>query len=258
MIDDRAQPRVHLVGAGPGDPELITLRGARLLEEADVVLYDRLVHPALLERVREEAIRIFVGKRCGKASITQAEINETMIRHARTGQRVVRLKGGDPFIFGRGGEECLELAQAAIPFEVVPGVSSVISVPAFAGIPLTHRNLSSAFTVVSGHWHGDSSPYDWRALAAAPTLVVVMGLRNLAEIASRLMDAGKSPDTPVAVVRAGTVSDQETVTAPLREIAEQARTLEPPAVIVIGPVAELHHKIGWFASAGRRPHGSVR
>jgi uroporphyrin-III C-methyltransferase len=257
MADAPAQPRVYLIGAGPGDPELITVRGARLLEEADVVLYDRLVHPALLERVRADAIRIFVGKRCGKASITQEEINRTMIRYARGGQRVVRLKGGDPFVFGRGGEECLALAQAAIPFEVVPGISSATSVPAFAGIPLTHRNISTAFTVVSGHLHGDSPPHDWQALVAAPTLVVLMGLRNLSEIAARLIEAGKSPDTPVAVVRDGTADHQETLVGPLHGIAEQARALEPPAVIVIGPVASLHHQIAWFEGSAGHPAGNV-
>jgi uroporphyrin-III C-methyltransferase len=257
MVDALAQPRVHLVGAGPGDPELITVRGARLLEAADVVLYDRLVHPALLKRVREDAIRIFVGKQCGKASITQEEINQTMIRYAREGQRVVRLKGGDPFVFGRGGEECIALAQAAIPFGVVPGISSAISVPAFAGIPLTHRNIASAFTVISGHLHGDTPAYDWHALVAAPTLVVLMGLRNLSEIATRLIAAGKSPDTPVAVVRDGTANHQETMVGSLHEIAEQARAVEPPAVIVIGPVASLHHQIAWFEGSGGHPVGNI-
>lgn len=237
---------VYIVGAGPGDPELITLRGVRVLEAAEVVLYDRLVHPALLDRCPPYALRIFVGKRCGQASVTQAQINETMIREAREGRRVVRLKGGDPFVFGRGGEECLALARAGIPFEVVPGVSSALSVPAYAGIPLTHRNVASSFTVISGHLHGDSAPHDWRALACAPTLIVLMGLRNLGEIADRLVAAGRSPDTPSAVVQSGSAVDQRAVVATLGTVAEAARQLEPPAVIVIGEVAALASQLHWF------------
>ena len=238
--------RVHLVGAGPGDPELITVRGARLLEQAEVVLYDRLVHPELLERVPPEALRVFVGKRCGRASVTQDEINRMMVEYARAGLRVVRLKGGDPFVLGRGAEECLELARAGVPFEVVPGVSSVTAVPAYAGIPLTHRNIASAFTVISGHLHGESASHDWEALAAAPTLLVLMGLRNLPEIASRLMEAGKASETPVAVIEQGTREDQRTVLATLATIARSAEGLEPPAVIVVGPVAAYHERISWF------------
>jgi uroporphyrin-III C-methyltransferase len=238
--------RVHLIGAGPGDPELITLRGARLLEQAEVVLYDRLVHPALLDTVPPDALRIFVGKRCGRASVTQAEINRMMVQYARAGLRVVRLKGGDPFILGRGAEECLELARAGVPFEVVPGVSSVTAVPAYAGIPLTHRNVASGFTVISGHLHGESASHDWEALATTPTLVVLMGLRNLPEIASRLMEAGKDSETPAAVIGQGTRDDQRTIVATLADIARVAAGLEPPAVIVIGPVATYHERISWF------------
>lgn len=239
---------VYIVGAGPGDPELITVRGARVLREADVVLYDRLVSPELLETVRPDALRVFVGKRCGHASITQDEINETLIRHARAGLRVVRLKGGDPFVFGRGGEECLELAKEGIPFEVVPGVTSATAVPAYAGIPLTHRNLATAFTVISGHLHGDSDAYDWHALAASPTLVVLMGLGNLGSIAERLIAAGKPKDTPAAVIESGTGQDQKVVVAPLDGIAGAALELEPPAIIVVGPVVALSEQMRWFGS----------
>lgn len=237
---------VYIVGAGPGDPELITLKGARVLGEADVVLYDRLVDPGLLEICRPEALRVFVGKRCGRASVTQMEINDTMIHHARRGLRVVRLKGGDPFVFGRGGEECLALAKEGIPFEVVPGVSSATSVPAYAGIPVTHRNVAGAFTVISGHLHGETAPHDWAALATSPTLIVLMGLRNLSEIAARLLSAGKPGDTPAAVIQAGTGDRQRTVVAPLDRIALEARELEPPAVVVIGAVAALHAELAWF------------
>jgi uroporphyrin-III C-methyltransferase len=239
---------VYIVGAGPGDPELITVRGARLLREADVVLYDRLVSPDLLETVRPEALRIFVGKRCGRASITQDEINETLVRHAREGRRVVRLKGGDPFVFGRGGEECLELAKEGIPFEVVPGITSAIAVPAYAGIPVTHRNVATAFTVISGHLHGESEAYDWQALAASPTLVVLMGLGNLSSIAEHLIAAGKPADTPAAVIQSGTGEDQKVVVASLDEIAVAAAGFEPPAIIVVGPVVALSERLRWFGS----------
>ena len=248
MIDIPTQGRVYILGAGPGDPELITVRGVRLLERADVVLYDRLVSPKLLELTGPDTIRIFVGKRCGRASITQNEINETMVRYARAGNRVVRLKGGDPFVFGRGGEECLELAREGIAFEMVPGVSSATAVPAYAGIPVTHRNVATAFTVVSGHLHGDSGSYDWQALAASPTLVILMGLGNLGEITGRLIEAGKAADTPVAVIQSGTGEDQRTVTGHLDTIADRARELDPPAVIVIGPVAAYHEQLDWFNS----------
>ncbi len=239
---------VYIVGAGPGDPDLITLRGARILDSAEVVLYDRLVDPALLERTPPYALRIFVGKRCGHASVTQDEINATMIAQARAGRRVVRLKGGDPFVFGRGGEECLALARAGIRFEVVPGISSAVAVPAYAGIPLTHRNLAGSFTVISGHLHGESDPHDWTALAAAPTLVVLMGLRNLGAIAALLIAGGRASDTPSAVVRSGGTAEQETVLASLGTIARAAHGIEPPAIIVIGQVAALAEHLEWFDS----------
>ncbi len=248
MIDTPIAGKVFIVGAGPGDPELITVRGAHLLEHADVVLYDRLVRPKLLELTQPDTIRIFVGKRCGKALITQAQINETLVRYAQAGKDVVRLKGGDPFVFGRGGEECLELAKAGVVFEVVPGVSSATSVPAYAGIPVTHRNISTAFTVISGHLHGESHPYDWEALAASPTLVILMGLRNLPEIARRLIEAGKEPETPVAVIQSGTAKDQETVIGRLATIGDVAGEMEPPAVIVVGQVAAYHEQLAWFRS----------
>lgn len=239
---------VYIVGAGPGDPDLITLRGARILDSAEVVLYDRLVDPALLERTPPYVRRIFVGKRCGRAAATQDEINTTMITQAREGRRVVRLKGGDPFVFGRGGEECLALARAGIPFEVVPGISSALAVPAYAGIPLTHRNLASSFTVISGHLHGESDPHDWTTLAAAPTLVVLMGLRNLRTIACRLIAAGRSSETPSAVIRSGATAAQEAVFASLGTIGHAAHGIEPPGIFVIGEVAALARELKWFDS----------
>ena len=238
--------KAFLVGAGPGDPDLITVKGLRILEQADVVLYDRLVHSNLLDLAPSRARRIFVGKRCGKASMLQEEINRLLVEEVRAGHRVVRLKGGDPFIFGRGGEECLALVRHGIEFEVVPGISSVSAVPAYAGIPLTHRNLASGFTVVSGHLHGASAPHDWSVLAQCPTLVILMGLRNLDTIATRIVEAGRSEDTPVAVIHQGTTEAQQVVTGSLANVAERAAGLEPPAVIVIGEVAALRERLHWF------------
>lgn len=258
MIDPQNPGRAYLIGAGPGDPELITVKGARLLAEAEVVLYDRLVSETLLDLVPDSALRIFVGKRCGKASVTQAEINRLMVHHAQEGRCVIRLKGGDPFVFGRGGEECLELVRHGIEFEVVPGISSALAVPAYAGIPVTQRNVATGFTVVSGHLHGASDAYDWRALSSSSTLIVLMGLGNLSHIADRLIEAGKPADTPAAVIQSGTGDRQTTVTGRLERIASLACDLEPPCVIVIGEVAAYHERMRWFAgerAGAARPVG---
>jgi uroporphyrinogen III methyltransferase/synthase len=240
---------VALVGAGPGDPGLLTLRGRRLLRAADVVVYDRLVDPRLLELAPARALKIFAGKANGVHTLPQPEINELLIAHARRGRRVVRLKGGDPFIFGRGGEEAEALAEAGIPFEVVPGVSSALAVPAGAGIPLTHRRLSSSFAVVTGHDDRckEGPGVDWARLATAvDTLVVLMGVANLPQIVSRLTAHGRRPDTPVALIRAGTTAGQQTVTGTLADIVARAADarLEPPVVIVIGDVVSLRRRQG--------------
>jgi uroporphyrinogen III methyltransferase/synthase len=244
---------VSLVGAGPGDPGLLTLRGRRRLKRADVVVYDRLVDPRLLDLAPPRALRIFAGKAASAHALPQEQINALLIVHARHGRRVVRLKGGDPFVFGRGGEEAAALAAAGIPFEVVPGVSSAIAVPAYAGIPLTHRGLSSSFAVVTGHedqGKGGSS-LEWGRLATAvDTLVVLMGAKSLPRIAGELIAHGRPPDTPVALVRWGTTDAQETATATLEEIAAEApgTALEAPVVAVIGEVVALREHIGWFGA----------
>ena len=241
--------KVYLVGAGPGDPGLLTVRGLDLIRRAEVVICDRLVNPELLEEASAAALQIFAGKASGYHSLPQEEINELLITHARRGRRVVRLKGGDPFVFGRGGEEAEALAAAGIPFEVVPGVSSAISVPAYAGIPLTHRKLSSSFAVVTGHEAcRDGAKVDWGRLAnAVDTLVILMGLKNLPRIVSQLVANGRSPETPVALIRWGTTEKQEVVTGTLSDILDKAQSLRPPVVIVVGDVVELEMKLHWFA-----------
>ncbi len=236
---------VYLVGAGPGDPDLLTVRGRALLEQADVVVYDRLVAPALLTCVRPEAERIYVGKAPGRHTCPQEEIHTLLIDAARRGRVVVRLKGGDPFVFGRGGEEGLALRAAGIPFVVVPGVTSAVSVPAYAGIPVTHRGVAQAFTVVTGHTCGTDAP-DWAALARAGTLVILMGLRRLPEIARTLMAGGRAPDTPVAVIAQGSTPEQIVVEGTLETIAARVADLRPPATIVVGDVVALRHALHWF------------
>ena len=222
---------VFLVGAGPGDPGLITARGLDLVRSCDVVVHDRLVAPELVDEAPRDAVRI------AHEPHTQEEINELLVAHGRAGSRVVRLKGGDPFVFGRGGEEVLALAAAKVPFEVVPGVSALSAVPAAAGIPVTHRGLSSQVTVVSGHCAEAGAPPDYAALARAPgTLVCFMALRRLDAIVDGLVRAGKDPQTPAAVISRGTRPDQRVVVAPLEELAEAARELEPPALVVVGDV----------------------
>ncbi|MGD0378627.1 MAG: uroporphyrinogen-III C-methyltransferase [Acidimicrobiales bacterium] len=230
---------VYLVGAGPGDPGLLTRRGAELLGRAEVVLFDRLVDPRLLDLAPADALRIDVGKRPGQRA-HQDDIHALLLRHAHRGRTVVRLKGGDPFVFGRGGEEAEVLLRAGITFEVVPGITSAFAAPASAGVPVTHRGLSSSVTVVSGHLGDRDGPgaVDWAALAGVGgTIVVLMGMAARAEIARRLVEAGRSPETPVLVVHRGTTSTQASVRTTLAALADV--DLGPPATIVIGPVAAL-------------------
>lgn len=245
---------VYLVGAGPGDPGLVTARGRDLLAQADVVVYDRLASAALVALAPSGAERIDVGKAAGSATRTQDEINTLLVETGRRADVVVRLKGGDPFIFGRGGEEAEVLQAAGIPFEVVPGISSAIAAPAYAGIPVTHRGLSTHITIVTGHEDPAKgrSDVDWEALAAAGgTLVVLMGAGHLAEIAERLVAGGRSKETPAAAITWGTTPRQSTVRATLGTIASCG--VEAPAAVVIGEVAALD--LGWFESRplfGRR------
>ena len=244
--------RVALVGAGPGDPELMTVRGMALLRRADVVVYDRLLDPRLLDEAPLGAQRIFVGKARGAHVVPQARINALLIAHARRGRRVVRLKGGDPFVFGRGGEEADALATAGIPFEVVPGVSAAVAVPAYAGIPVTHRGVASSFAVVTGHEDETrtEAAVDWARLATAvDTLVILMGARNLRRVAAKLLEGGRRPDTPVALIRWGTTHSQVTLTGRLDEIGGRAEAvrLAPPVVAVVGDVVALRERLAWFA-----------
>src|SRR6476646_4332709 len=241
---------VFLVGAGPGDPGLLTVRAAEVLAAADVVVYDRLSAVGLLDLAPATAERISVGKAPGRAEMSQDAINDLLVQRGRAGQRVVRLKGGDPFVFARGGEEAAALLDAEVPFEVVPGITSAIAVPAYAGIPVTLRHSSTSVTLVTGHEDpavGDEGTVDWEAVArVGGTIVVLMGVARIAQIAERLIAGGRSADTPVASITWGTRPEQRTVRATLRTIG--ALTLEAPATIVIGEVAA--QKLEWFE---RRP-----
>ncbi|MBI5582334.1 MAG: uroporphyrinogen-III C-methyltransferase [Deltaproteobacteria bacterium] len=243
--------KVYLVGAGPGDPELLTLKGRRLLAEADVVVYDFLANAALLRHIPETSEKIYVGKKGGDHTLAQSGINQLIIDKAREGKKVVRLKGGDPFIFGRGGEEAEELVQAGIPFEVVPGVTSAIAVPAYAGIPLTHRRYNSSVALVTGHEDEQKGPtgLDWKKLATGiETLVFLMGFKNLPRIIARLVDNGREPTTPAALIRWGTTPRQQTVTGTLDDIVDKAEAagLGPPSIFVVGPVVALREQLSWF------------
>jgi uroporphyrinogen III methyltransferase/synthase len=238
---------VYLVGAGPGDPGLLTMRGAELLGRADVVVYDRLASPALLGLARAGAELITAGKAPGQVDLTQDQINAVLVEKGGTGATVVRLKGGDPFVFGRGGEEAEALAAAGIPFEVVPGITSSIGAPAYAGIPVTHRGVSTHFTVVTGHEDPakDRTDVDWEALArTGGTLVVLMGAGRVGDIARRLIAGGRAATTPVAAVRNGTRPNQRTVRTTLGEVADAG--IKAPSAIVIGEVAALD--LSWFES----------
>ena len=241
---------VYLVGAGPGDPGLLTVKALALLESCDAVVYDYLVNPELLAHVHAFAERIYVGKVGGGRHTPQRQINHLLIRQARAGKRVVRLKGGDPFLFGRGAEEAEALVEAGVPFEVVPGISSALAVPTYAGIPLTHRGMSSSVAVITGARSGDGS-YESGAfahLASADTVVVLMGLAHLREIANDLVNSGRSAETPAAVIRWGTYNGQQTVTGTLGSIAVEAERagLRAPAVIIVGEVVRLRERLNWF------------
>jgi len=242
---------VSLVGAGPGDPGLITVRGLTAIRSADAIVYDRLVSPELLSEARPDARLIYAGKACGSHAMPQAEINALLVELAGQGLRVVRLKGGDPFVFGRGAEEALCLAEAGVPYEVVPGVSSAIAAPAAAGIPVTCRQVATSFAVVTGHT-ASGEGVDWSRLATAvDTLVVLMGLGQLDAVAAALIANGRAPETPAALIRAGTTTAQQTVTGRLDQLGELARThrLEPPVLAVVGNVVALRERLGWADEA---------
>ncbi len=247
----KSKGTVYLVGAGPGDAGLLTVRGSELLRRADVVIYDGLVNGELLRLAPPSAEIIFGGKRSGHSPVSQNELNQLLIQKAKEGRTVVRLKGGDPYIFGRGGEEAEELAAAGVPFEVVPGVSSMSAVPNYAGIPLTHREHSSSFSVITGHEDPDKSEslINWAQVASAPgTKVIMMGLRHIREIAAKLVDLGMNPKTPVAMIRWGTTGHQQTIDGTLADIADTAEKVNfgAPTVTVIGEVVQLRRRLNWF------------
>ncbi len=243
--------KVYLIGAGPGDPGLLTIKGKEILEKAHVVVYDALANSMLLQHVRPEAERIYVGKRANNHALPQEDINKLIIQKALEGKIVARLKGGDPYIFGRGGEEAEELLAAGVPFEEVPGISSTIAGPAYAGIPLTHRSFASSVTLITGHEDPNKpgSVHNWDALArSASTLVFVMGMKNLPDIAANLCKAGMSADTPAALVHWGTTAYHRSLVATLGTLAEEGKKqgFTNPSVIVVGHVVTLRDKLNWF------------
>ena len=247
--------RVFLVGAGPGDPDLLTLRAARLLAQADVVVYDHLVGDGVLELINAQAERIYVGKERSNHSMAQDDINALLLRQARLGRQVVRLKGGDPFVFGRGGEELQVLAAHGIAFEVVPGITAACGVASYAGIPLTHRDYAQSCLFVTGHLKDGSCNLDWPALARPrQTVVIYMGLNGLADICAQLIAHGVAPSMPAAVVQQGTTLDQRVVAATLADLHLRVTEagLQSPCLIIVGEVVRLHDQLAWFGE-----HASV-
>ena len=244
--------KVFLIGAGPGDPKLLTIKAAEAIASSDVIVYDYLVNPEVLVHARRGAELVYAGKRAGERSISQDEINAILIAHARQGQTVARLKGGDPFIFGRGGEEAEALVDAEVEFEVVPGISAGVAAATYAGIPLTHRDYASSVAFITGHEGKKSrSGIDWATTAfAADTLVIFMCAETISRIALKLIEAGRAPSTPIALIRWGTYEHQEVISGSLREVAEAGDdlTVDPPALAVVGDVVALKDRLHWFGS----------
>ena len=248
---------VALVGAGPGAPDLITVRGRNKIAEADIILYDRLVDPAQLAVAQPTAELINVGKGPTKERFPQSEINRLLVESAVTGKKVVRLKGGDPFVFGLGGDECLALNEAGISYEIVPGISSVTAVPALAGIPVTHRGLATSFTVLTGHRPpGSKGAADWNHLPPHSTLIVLMGVKKLPQIVAKLIENGRDPHTPIAVIESGSTVMQQVVTGTLSDIVSKTADVKPPSLIIIGQVVQLNQYID-VTPAERHDHSAV-
>jgi uroporphyrin-III C-methyltransferase len=249
LRDPSLPGRVYLVGAGPGDPELLTVRALRILCAADVLVYDQLVSEAILALVNPSADRIYAGKQRGNHAVPQDELNHLLVNLGHTGKRVVRLKGGDPYTFGRGGEEVETLKENGIPFEVVPGVTAAAGVAAYAGIPLTHRNHAQACVFVTGHLKDGSMNLDWEGLARRrQTIIIYMGLHGLAYLCEQLIAHGLPADWPAAMVQQGTTPKQRTVTGTLATLPEVAAAagLKPPTLIIVGEVVSLKDKLSWF------------
>jgi uroporphyrin-III C-methyltransferase/precorrin-2 dehydrogenase/sirohydrochlorin ferrochelatase len=240
---------VYLVGAGPGDPDLLTFRALRLMQKADVVLYDNLVSEGVMDLVRRDAERIYVGKKSSNHTLPQEEINTLLVRLAKEGKRVLRIKGGDPFIFGRGGEEIETLAEHGIPFQVVPGISAANGVSSYAGIPLTHRDYAQAVTFVTGHLKDGTVNLDWPALVRPNhTVVIYMGLEGLPEICKKLMEHGLPPQHPIAVVQQGTTRHQKVITGTLADLPARVEEagFKAPTLTIVGEVVGLRDKLAWF------------
>ncbi|MDD2789802.1 MAG: uroporphyrinogen-III C-methyltransferase [Sulfurimonas sp.] len=239
---------VYLTGAGPGDLELLTLKALRVIQEADVIIYDRLANPDILEKAKSGCEFVYVGKEGGHHSMPQEAINEIIYQNALKYESVVRLKGGDPFVFGRGGEEAAYLHTRDIKFEIIPGISSALSVPAYAGIPVTHRGVAASFRVVSGHASAEQEESDssWESYKRDETIVFLMGLHNLATISKKLREIGKESDCPCAVIAKGTTQNQIVVVGTLADIVEKAKGLPTPALIIVGKVVALREELQWF------------
>ncbi len=242
--------KVYLVGAGPGDPELITVKGVRCIQQADVILYDRLVNKELLDYAKPNVELINCGKLPNYHLLQQETINRFLVKYAQKGKTVTRLKGGDPFVFGRGGEEAEVCEKAGVPFEVVPGITAGIAAPAYAGIPVTHRDYSSSFAIITGHRKaGEDDNIKWEAIAKGiDTIAIYMGVKNLPYIRKKLLEHGKKPDTPVALIHWGTLQNQRIAIGTLETIVDTAERelVENPSMIVIGEVVRFHNKINWF------------
>jgi len=239
---------VYLTGAGPGDVELLTLKAARVIKEADVIIYDRLANPDILEMAKDGCEFVYVGKEDGRHVMPQDEINEVIYQNSLKYENVVRLKGGDPFVFGRGGEEAIYLEERGKTFEIIPGITSAISAPAYAGIPVTHRGVAVSFRVVTGHESPNKkeSQIPWDNFKTDDTIVFLMGLHNLPKISKKLQEVGKPADYPCAVISKGTTKDQTVVVGTLEDIVEKAKGVPTPALIIVGQVVKLREQLNWF------------
>lgn len=240
--------KVYLTGAGPGDVDLLTIKALKVIKKADVIIYDRLANPEILEEAKEDVELIFVGKEKGNHRVPQDEINEIIYQCALKYENVVRLKGGDPFVFGRGGEEALYLKERNIKFEIIPGVTSAISVPAYAGIPVTNRGVTPSFRVVTGHRKSSENIADinWSSFIEDETIVFLMGLHNIELIVTKLLEVGKAKDYPCAIISNGTTKNQKVITGTLETIVEKAKDAVSPAIIIVGEVVKLREDLKWF------------